>query len=91
MNEDDFQKVLIENKLGCDVYLKKIEQDKDSVEFLQHDNLVSVLMPPPSFSDKLNVVSRSEEARYYVAIQIFESKVRHIFHLLFSYVLFCSC
>nr|CAD1836498.1 unnamed protein product [Ananas comosus var. bracteatus] len=31
-------------------------------------------MPPPSFSDKLNVVSRSEEARYYVAIQIFESK-----------------
>lgn len=75
LDEDDFQRVVFENKLGCDVYLKKLEDTENTIELLQHDNQISLLMPPARFSDQLNVLSNSTEARYYVAIQIFESKV----------------
>ncbi|XP_073012998.1 uncharacterized protein [Typha latifolia] len=74
LNEDDFQKVTIENKLGCDVYLRKVEQASNDVQLLQHESQVSLLMPPPRFLDKLNVLPNFRETRYYVAIQIFESK-----------------
>ncbi|KAL6634351.1 hypothetical protein ACP70R_027022 [Stipagrostis hirtigluma subsp. patula] len=74
LNEDDFQRVVFENKLGCDVYLKKLEDAENIIELLQHDCKVSLLMPPPRFSDKLNVLSNSTESRYYVVIQIFETK-----------------
>jgi vacuolar protein sorting-associated protein 13A/C len=75
LNEDDFQRVIFENKLGCDVYLKKLEDTESIIELLQHESKVSLLMPPPRFSDKLNVLLNSTESRYYVVIQIFESKV----------------
>ncbi|KAK3157946.1 hypothetical protein QOZ80_2AG0130600 [Eleusine coracana subsp. coracana] len=74
LNDDDFQRVVFENKLGCDVYVKKLEDTENIVEFLQHENAVSLSMPPARFSDKLNVLSNSTESRYYVVIQIFESK-----------------
>ncbi|WVZ75446.1 hypothetical protein U9M48_023496 [Paspalum notatum var. saurae] len=74
LNEDDFQRVVFENKLGCDVYLKKLEVTENVIELLPHESKVSLLMPPPRFSDKLNVLSNSTESRYYVVIQIFESK-----------------
>ncbi|CAL5058295.1 unnamed protein product [Urochloa decumbens] len=74
LNEDDFQRVVFYNKLGCDVYLKKLEDSENIIELLQHESKVSLLMPPPRFSDKLNVLSNSTESRYYVVIQIFESK-----------------
>lgn len=75
LDEDDFQRVVFENKLGCDVYLKKQEDTENTIQLLRHDNQISLLMPPARFSDKLNVLSNSTEARYYVVIQIFESKV----------------
>lgn len=71
LDEDDFQKVIVENKLGLDVYLRKVE---GNAELLQHDNQVSFLVPPPRFSNKLNTVAKARETRYYVAIQIMESK-----------------
>uniref|UniRef100_A0A804P204 C2 domain-containing protein n=1 Tax=Zea mays TaxID=4577 RepID=A0A804P204_MAIZE len=75
LNEDDFQRVVFENKLGCDVYLKKKMEDSEiTIELLQHESKVSLLLPPPRFSDKLNVLSNSTESRYYVVVQIFESK-----------------
>ena len=75
LDEDDFQRVVFENKLGCDVYIKKLEDTENTIELLHHDNQISLLLPPARFSDKLNVLSNSTEARYYVVIQIFESKV----------------
>lgn len=74
LDEDDFQTVIIENKLGCDMYLKK-EHNSDLVELLHHDGSASVWIPPPRFSDRLNVADEFREARYYVAIQILEAKV----------------
>jgi vacuolar protein sorting-associated protein 13A/C len=67
--------VIVENKLGGDIYLKKVEQNSETVDQLHHGDCVSVWVPPPRFSDRLNVADESKEARYYVAIQIHEAKV----------------
>jgi hypothetical protein len=74
LDEDDFQTVILENKLGCDIYLKKVEHS-DTVDQLNHGDYTSVWIPPPRFSDRLNVADESREERYYVAIQILEAKV----------------
>ncbi|KAF5202036.1 Vacuolar protein sorting-associated protein 13c [Thalictrum thalictroides] len=74
LDEDDFQTVVIENKLGCDFYLKKVEENSESIELLQHEHSASAWMPPPRFSDRLNVAAESRESRCYVAVKIYESK-----------------
>lgn len=78
LDEDDFQTVVIENKLGIDIYLKKIEQNADSINQLHQGSCTSVWIPPPRFSDRLNVADESREARYYVAIRILEAKVVNV-------------
>ncbi|KAF3970469.1 hypothetical protein CMV_005848 [Castanea mollissima] len=74
LDEDDFQTVIIENKLGCDIYLKKVEQNSDKVDQLHHGDSASVWIPPPRFSDRLNVADDSRDTRYYIAVQILEAK-----------------
>ncbi|KAL5700718.1 hypothetical protein ACHQM5_026131 [Ranunculus cassubicifolius] len=74
LDEDDFQTVIIENKLGCDFYLKKVEQNAESIELIEHDQSASAWMPPPRFSDRLNAAVQSRESRCYVAVKIYESK-----------------
>uniref|UniRef100_A0A7N0UXF0 PH domain-containing protein n=1 Tax=Kalanchoe fedtschenkoi TaxID=63787 RepID=A0A7N0UXF0_KALFE len=74
LDEDDFQTVIIENKLGCEIYLKKVEQNTDSIEVLNHGTCSSIWMSPPRFSDKVNTVDQYREARHYVAVQISDAK-----------------
>ncbi|KAF9594340.1 hypothetical protein IFM89_030469 [Coptis chinensis] len=74
LDEDDFQTVIVENKLGCDIYLKKSEQNSESVELLQRDQHASVWMPPPRFSDRLNAAVETRETRCYVAVKIYECR-----------------
>ncbi|CAA6659805.1 unnamed protein product [Spirodela intermedia] len=74
LEEDDLQRVIVENKLGCGVYLRKLEKSPETSELLQHDEQVSVTIPPPRFSNQLNSADASRETRYYVAIRIFEAK-----------------
>ncbi|GAV71650.1 DUF946 domain-containing protein/DUF1162 domain-containing protein/Chorein_N domain-containing protein [Cephalotus follicularis] len=74
LDEADFQTVIVENKLGCDIYLKKSERDSNIVDQLHHGDCASVWIPPPRFSDRLNVADQSREARIYVAIHILEAK-----------------
>lgn len=75
LDEDDFQTVILENKLGCDIYLKKVEQNSDKVDQLHHGDSASVWIPPPRFSDRLNAADDSRDTRYYIAVQILEAKV----------------
>lgn len=86
LDEDDFRMVVIENKLGCDMYLKKVEQISDAFELLPPDNSVSVWIPPTRYSDRLNVANESREPRRYAAVQIVEAKV---FDLLISMSVVC--
>ncbi|MQL90988.1 hypothetical protein Taro_023589 [Colocasia esculenta] len=74
LEEDDLQRVIVENKLGCGIYIRKLEQNSERVELLEHGKQASVAIPPPRFSDRLNASDETRENRYYVAIKIFESK-----------------
>ncbi|KAM1609645.1 hypothetical protein ACFXTN_020154 [Malus domestica] len=75
LDEDDFQTVVVENKLGCEIYVKRVEENAHKVDQLHHGDYISIWVPPPRFSDRFNVVDDSKESRYYVAIQIHEAKV----------------
>nr|GEV02157.1 vacuolar protein sorting-associated protein 62 [Tanacetum cinerariifolium] len=74
LDVDDFQTVNIENRLGCDIYLKKYDQSSRTVNLLQCDDGASVWIPPSRYSDRLNSVDDSREGRCYVAVQIVEAK-----------------
>ncbi|XP_031738035.1 uncharacterized protein LOC101213129 isoform X1 [Cucumis sativus] len=74
LDEDDLQTAVVENKLGCEIYLKRCEQNSDIVDKLSLGDCVSVWIPPPRFSDRLNVADESREPRSYVAVQIIEAK-----------------
>ncbi|TYI07189.1 hypothetical protein ES332_A10G210100v1 [Gossypium tomentosum] len=74
LDEEDLQTLTVENKLGDDLFLKRIEQDSNVVDQLHHGDCASVWIPPPRFSDRLNVAEESREARYSVAVQILFAK-----------------
>ncbi|KAK7291737.1 hypothetical protein RIF29_07114 [Crotalaria pallida] len=74
LDEDDLQTVILENKLGCDIFVKKVENEEDIVYQLHHGDCTSAWIPPPRFSDRLNVADESREARYYIGVQILEAK-----------------
>ncbi|KAK8661863.1 hypothetical protein V6N13_091452 [Hibiscus sabdariffa] len=74
LDEEDLQTLTVENKLGDDLFLKKIEQDSNVVDQLHHGDCASVWVPPPRFSDRLNVAEESREARYSVVVQILFAK-----------------
>lgn len=75
LDEDDFQTIIIENKLGCDIYLKTFEHNSENVELLLPDDSTPTWVPPPRFSVRLNHADESREARYYIAVNIIEAKV----------------
>ncbi|KAL8152479.1 LOW QUALITY PROTEIN: hypothetical protein V2J09_010239 [Rumex salicifolius] len=74
LDEDDFQTIIIENKLGCEIYLKKFEQNIETVELLHPDGSTPTWVPPPRFAVLLNHANESREPRYYVAVNIIEVK-----------------
>ncbi|XP_052204938.1 uncharacterized protein LOC127809843 isoform X2 [Diospyros lotus] len=74
LDGDELQTVIIENKLGCDIYLRKVEQNSNKMKLLCHDDSDSVWVPPPRYSDRLNIADESKEARRYVAVQILEAQ-----------------
>ncbi|XP_047948182.1 uncharacterized protein LOC125194160 isoform X1 [Salvia hispanica] len=74
LDEDDFQTVTVENKLGCNVYLKKVEDDSDTINLLPDNDHATLWIPPPRYSDRLNVSDESREPQCYVGIQIVEAK-----------------
>ncbi|CAE5959607.1 unnamed protein product [Arabidopsis arenosa] len=90
LDEDDFQTIVVENKLGRDIYLKKLEENSDVVVKLCHDENTSVWVPPPRFSNRLNVADSSREARNYMTVQILEAKGLHIIDDGNSHNFFCT-
>lgn len=87
LNEEDFQTVTIENNLGCDIYLKKPDQNTNAVGLLRHEDSTSLWIPPPRYSDRLNVADETREARRFVAVQIIEAKVKILLKCLVEIVI----
>ncbi|KAJ0228735.1 Vacuolar protein sorting-associated protein 13 [Hirschfeldia incana] len=90
LDEDDFQTIVVENKLGRDIYLKKLEENSDVIVKLCHDENTCVWVPPPRFSNRLNVSDSSREARSYMTVQILEAKGLHIVDDGNSHNFFCT-
>ncbi|KAG8370579.1 hypothetical protein BUALT_Bualt14G0131800 [Buddleja alternifolia] len=90
LDEDDFQSVVVENKLGCDVYLKQTEHNFDNLNLLPHDDCTTLWIPPPRYSDRLNVSDKSREPRCYVGVQIVEAKGLPLFDDGNSHKFFCA-
>ncbi|EOA39345.1 hypothetical protein CARUB_v10012395mg [Capsella rubella] len=93
LDEDDFQTIVVENKLGRDIYVKKLEENSDVADVvvkLCHDENTSVWVPPPRFSNRLNVADSSREARNYMTVQILEAKGLHIIDDGNSHNFFCT-
>ncbi|XP_012842600.1 PREDICTED: uncharacterized protein LOC105962815 isoform X1 [Erythranthe guttata] len=74
LDEDDFQTVIVENKLGCDIYLKKTQLNSHTINLLRDDDCASLWIPPPRYSDRLNVSDEAREPRCYVGVQIVEAQ-----------------
>ncbi|XP_021714350.1 uncharacterized protein LOC110682332 isoform X2 [Chenopodium quinoa] len=74
LDEDDLKTIVVENKLGCDIYIKKLEQNSNTVEVLHDNRSTAVWLPPPRLSDKLNVTDKNGESRYYIAVRVLEAK-----------------
>lgn len=91
LDEDDIQTIVVENKLGCDVYVKKVEQNSNTVEVLHDDGSTTVWLPPPRLSDSLNVTVKNGEARYYVAVRVLEAKVLVNFSTFDTVITLCGC
>ncbi|XP_028786889.1 uncharacterized protein LOC114742843 [Neltuma alba] len=70
LDVDDLQTVVVENKLGCNIFVKKSEQDIDTVDKLHHGDSALVWISPPRFSDRLNVADKFLAPRYYISVQI---------------------
>ncbi|XP_074301933.1 uncharacterized protein LOC141633346 isoform X1 [Silene latifolia] len=90
LDEDDFQSIIIENKLGRDIYVKKLEQNSDTVEILHDSRATAIWLPPPRFPDRLNIADNIREARYYIAVNILEAKDIPIVDDGNSHSLFCA-
>lgn len=78
LDVDDYQTVTVENRLGCDIYVKKFEQSSSIVNLLKNDDSASVWIPPSRHSDRLNSVDDSREGRCYISVQIVEAKVVYL-------------
>lgn len=85
LEEDDHRKIILENRLGSDLYLRKVYQNSETVELLHHENNATISIPPPRFSDRLNVVAGSKESCYYFSVRIFEAKVGFNFEFFIKY------
>ncbi|EPS74076.1 hypothetical protein M569_00677, partial [Genlisea aurea] len=74
LEEDDLQTVVVENTLGCDLYLRKTQHDSEAFDLLHHNDSKTLWMPPSRYSDRLNASGESKETRCYFVVQIVEAK-----------------
>ncbi|XP_059076567.1 uncharacterized protein LOC131042467 isoform X2 [Cryptomeria japonica] len=74
LEEDNCEKVIIENQLGCDLYLRQYTSNFQDLELLKPDRSSLVHLPPLKFTDRLNAVTETNASRRYVAVHILEAK-----------------
>jgi hypothetical protein len=78
LEENESQKLVFENRLGCDLYLRKFKDNFEQVELVHKDQSNLVHLPPPRFPDRFINVSDAGPPRHFVAIHVSEAKVREM-------------
>eukprot|EP01018_Ginkgo_biloba_P025446 Gb_15429 [translate_table: standard] len=70
LEEDDSEKVVIENQLGCDLYFREYTNNFEDSQLLKPGRSALVRLPPPRFPDRLNAVTDMRASRHYVAVHV---------------------
>jgi vacuolar protein sorting-associated protein 13A/C len=84
LEENESQKLVFENRLGCDLYLRKFKDNFEQVELVHKDQSNLVHLPPPRFPDRFINVSDARPPRHFVAIHVSEAKVRETHGMYFE-------
>ncbi|XP_024384462.1 uncharacterized protein [Physcomitrium patens] len=74
LEEDELEKLLVQNRLGCDLYLRKFLDNFEQVECLSKDASSLVHLPPVRFPDRFVDVTDSRPPRHFVAVHVSEAK-----------------
>ncbi|XP_078433928.1 calcium-dependent lipid-binding family protein isoform X2 [Wolffia australiana] len=74
LEEDDSHKVIVENKLGCGIYIRNGDPSPENIRLLENNEQASVTIPPPRFTNQFNAADMSRRIRHYVAIRILEAR-----------------
>lgn len=97
LEEDELEKLLVQNKLGCDLYMRKFLDNFDHVECFPSDGSRLVHLPPVRFPDRFIDVNDSRPPRHFVAIHVSQAKVQISLTFLvslirtFLYWIMCFC
>ncbi|XP_031479692.1 uncharacterized protein LOC116250249 isoform X3 [Nymphaea colorata] len=74
LEETDPHNVVVENKLGSDIYLKIWGDNSENCKLIRTGESTLAWFPPPSFSDRFNVAIGVHEFHRFVAVHVFESR-----------------
>ncbi|PTQ34792.1 hypothetical protein MARPO_0076s0036 [Marchantia polymorpha] len=74
LEEEDLEKVVIENSLGSDLYLRTFKDDFQKVTVLAMEQTSFVRLPPPKFPDKFMTGTDTRPNRHYVVVHVAEAK-----------------
>ncbi|KAG0568137.1 hypothetical protein KC19_7G189300 [Ceratodon purpureus] len=74
LEEDELEKLLVQNKLGCDLYMRKFVDNFEQVECFPMDGSSLVHLPPVRFPDRFIDVNDSRPPRHFVAIHVSQAK-----------------
>ena len=87
LEEDELEKLLVQNKLGCDLYMRKFVDNFEQVECLPMDESSMLHLPPVRFPDRFLDVNDSRPPRHFVAIHVSQAKVQISLSLLLFLIL----
>lgn len=83
LEEDELEKLLVLNSLGCDLYMRKFVDNFEQVECLPKDGNNLVHLPPSRFPDRFIDATDPQPPRHFVAIHVSEARVQTLLTLLF--------
>ncbi|KAL3679175.1 hypothetical protein R1sor_022131 [Riccia sorocarpa] len=74
LEEEDLEKVVVDNSLGSELYLRTFKENFQKVTVLSAGDTSFVRLPPPKFPDKFMSGSDSRPIRHYVLVHVAEAK-----------------
>ena len=78
LEEDELEKILVQNTLGCDLYVRRFVDNFEQVECLSKNSNHLVHLPPARFPDIFVDATDSRLPRHFAAIHVSEARV-HIY------------
>ncbi|KAG0559465.1 hypothetical protein KC19_10G107200 [Ceratodon purpureus] len=78
LEEDELEKILVQNTLGCDLYVRRFVDNFEQVECLSKNSNHLVHLPPARFPDIFVDATDSRLPRHFAAIHVSEARELHV-------------